>query len=112
MQTVDIHPHVIAADHTRYPLAPVGGKLSEWAAQRPVTGEQLLASMDDAGVAQAVLVQASTAHGHDNRYTADSAAAHPDRFAWVGSLDPLAPDAPDRLPYSAPQRGIAGLPPL
>ncbi|HLI27141.1 MAG TPA: amidohydrolase family protein, partial [Chloroflexota bacterium] len=109
MQIVDIHPHVIAADRARYPLAPVGGKLSEWAAQRPVTCEQLLAAMDAAGVAQAVLVQASTAHGHDNRYTADSAAAHPARFAWVGSLDPLAPDTPDQLTYWVRERGMAGL---
>jgi predicted TIM-barrel fold metal-dependent hydrolase len=43
MQIVDIHPHVIAADHARYPLAPVGDRLSEWAARRPVTCEQLLA---------------------------------------------------------------------
>ncbi|HZR97877.1 MAG TPA: hypothetical protein VFE37_04170 [Chloroflexota bacterium] len=78
MHIVDIHPHVIATDHARYPLAPVGGKLSEWAARRPVTCEQLLAAMDEAGVAQAALVQASTAHGHDNRYSADCAAAHPD----------------------------------
>jgi L-fuconolactonase len=109
MQLVDIHPHVIAADPTRYPLAPVGNQLSEWAAQRPVACEQLLAAMDEAGVAQAVLVQASTAHGHDNRYTADSAAAHPTRFAWVGSLDALAPDAPDQLTYWVRERGMAGL---
>src|SRR5258708_25295472 len=104
MQIVDIHPHVIAADYARYPLAPVGGKLSEWAAQRPVTREQLLAAMDEAGVAQAVLVQASTAHGHDNRYIADSAAANPTRFAWVGSLDAPAPDAPHRLRYWVQER--------
>lgn len=109
MQIVDIHPHVIAADHARYPLAPVGGTLSDWAARRPVTREQMLAAMDEAGVAQAVLVQASTAHGHDNRYTADSAAADPARFVWVGSLDALAPDAPDQLTYWVQERGMAGL---
>jgi len=109
MQIVDIHPHVIAADQARYPLAPVDDKLSDWAARRPATCERLLAEMDDAGVAQAVLVQASTAHGHDNRYTADSAAAHPARLTWVGSLDALAPDAPDRLKYWVQERGMAGL---
>lgn len=109
MQIVDIHPHVIAADHARYPLSPVDDMLSEWAARRPATCEQLLAAMDEAGVAQAVLVQASTAHGHDNRYTADSAAAYPARFAWVGSLDALAPDAPDQLTYWVQERGMAGL---
>ncbi len=109
MQIVDIHPHVIAADHARYPLTPVEGRMSVWAQERPVTCEQLLAAMDEAGVAQAVLVQASTAHGHDNRYTADCAAAHPARFAWVGSLDALAPDTPDQLSYWVRERGMSGL---
>src|SRR5262245_8432865 len=65
--------------------------------------------MDEAGVAQAVLVQASTAHGYDNRYTADSAAAHPARFAWVGTLDALAPDTPDQVTYWVREHGMAGL---
>jgi predicted TIM-barrel fold metal-dependent hydrolase len=65
--------------------------------------------MDVAGVAQAALVQASTAHGHDNRYTADCAAVYPDRFTWVGSLDALAPDAPEQLTYWVRERGMSGL---
>jgi L-fuconolactonase len=109
MATIDIHPHVIATDHARYPLCPLEGRMSEWAKERSVTSEQLLAAMDDAGVDQAVLVQASSAHGYDNSYTADSAAAQPDRFAWVGGLDALAPDAPDVLTYWVRERGMAGL---
>jgi L-fuconolactonase len=109
MTIVDIHPHVVAADHARYPLAPVEGGLSEWARERPVTCEELLAAMDAAGVDQAVLVQPSTAHGFDNRYTADSAAAHPDRLGWVGTLDALAAETPDQLTYWVRERGMAGL---
>ncbi|HEY7062559.1 MAG TPA: amidohydrolase family protein [Chloroflexota bacterium] len=109
MTVVDTHCHVVAADHARYPLAPAEGRISEWAEQRPVTAEQLLAAMDAAGVDGAVLVQASTAHGFDNRYTADSAAAHPERFAWVGTLDALAPETPDQLTRWVRERGLAGL---
>ncbi|HZR97509.1 MAG TPA: amidohydrolase family protein [Chloroflexota bacterium] len=109
MTVVDIHPHVIAADHACYPLAPVAGGLSAWARERPVTCEQLLAAMDAAGVDQAALVQAATAHGYDNRYTADSAAAHPARLTWVGTLDTLAPETPDQLTYWVRERGMAGL---
>jgi L-fuconolactonase len=109
MLVIDIHPHVIAEDHVRYPLAPVEGKLSAWARERPVTCAQLLAAMDAAGVDQAVLVQASTAHGYDNRYTADSAAAHPHRLTWVGTLDALAAETPDLLGYWVRERGMAGL---
>ena len=30
MITIDIHPHIIASDTTRYPLAPLGGHQSDW----------------------------------------------------------------------------------
>ncbi|MBX6748705.1 MAG: amidohydrolase [Micromonosporaceae bacterium] len=108
MSIIDIHPHVIAADTARYPLAPLGGTVSGWAASRPVTTEQLLALMDANGVDKAVLVQASTAYGYDNSYVADSSAAHPDRLLAVGCFDPLAADAPDRLAYWVQERGLVG----
>jgi predicted TIM-barrel fold metal-dependent hydrolase len=106
---VDTHAHVVATDHTRYPLVPVAGRISEWVQQRAVTREQMLAAMDAAGVDGAVLVQASTAHGFDNRYTAESAAAHPDRLTWVGTLDALAPETPDALSGWVGDCGMAGL---
>lgn len=49
--------------------------------------------MDAAGIAKAVVVQASTVYGHDNRYVVDVVRAHPGRFAGVYSIDALAPDA-------------------
>ena len=109
MDIVDIHPHVIASDTQRYPLVPVGGKISDWAVKRPVTGEQYLAAIDQAGIAQAALVQASTAHGYDNTYTADVVAGHPDRFAGVCCIDAMAPDAPAQLTYWVQERGMSGL---
>ncbi len=96
---IDIHPHIIAADTKRYPLAPLGGHQSDWSRTRPVTTEQMLAAMDKAGVAKAAIVQASTCYGHDNSYVADAVAAHPDRFTGVFSVDVLAPDAPARIRY-------------
>ena len=94
---IDIHPHIIASDTKRYPLAPLGGHQSDWSRTRPVTTEQMLAAMDKAGVAKAAIVQASTCYGHDNSYVADAVAAHPDRFTGVFSVDVLAPDAPERM---------------
>ncbi len=96
---IDIHPHIIAADTKRYPLAPLGGHQSDWSRTRPVTAEQMIAAMDQAGVAKAAIVQASTCYGHDNSYVADAVAAHPDRFTGVFSVDVLAPDAPARIRY-------------
>ena len=74
---IDIHPHIIADDTVRYPLAPLGGHQSDWSRTRPVTTEQMIAAMDKAGVAKSAIVQASTCYGHDNSYVADAVAAHP-----------------------------------
>jgi L-fuconolactonase len=94
---IDIHPHIIADDTKRYPLAPLGGHQSDWSRTRPVTTEQMIAAMNKAGVAKAAIVQASTCYGHDNSYVAAAVAAHPDRFTGVFSVDVLAPDAPERM---------------
>jgi L-fuconolactonase len=106
---IDIHPHVLSADRSAYPLAPLGGSVSGWASTRPVTAEQLLAAMDEAGVAKAALVQASTAYGYDNRYVLDSAARYPDRFAAVACVDPLAPDAARTVGKLAGHPRLAGI---
>ena len=108
MKAIDIHPHIIAADNARYPLAPLGGHQSDWSRTRPVTLEQLIAAMDTAGVQKAAIVQASTCYGHDNSYVADAVAAYPKRFTGVFSVDVLAPDAPERMRYWR-GKGLTGL---
>jgi predicted TIM-barrel fold metal-dependent hydrolase len=94
---VDTHSHVIADDLERFPPAPMGGKQSDWSRVRPVTGDGMLAAMREAGVAQSVLVQASTCYGHDNRYVAECTQAHPAQFAGVFSVDFTSADAPARI---------------
>jgi L-fuconolactonase len=93
----DTHTHVISPDSAKYPVAPTGGKQSDWSIERPVSYAQLLEAMDIAGVAKAVVVQASTAYGNDNSYAAEAIKAHPDRFKGVFSADVLAKDAVDQL---------------
>jgi L-fuconolactonase len=93
LKVIDTHCHVVSPDRVRYPLAPLGGKQSDWSSERPTTPEQLIAAMDEAGVARAAVVQASTAYGHDSSYLADSIARFPTRFTGVFSLDPLDPEA-------------------
>jgi L-fuconolactonase len=104
----DIHTHVIASDRARYPLAPFGGKQSDWSRTRPVSAEALLAEMDAAGVAKSAVVHASTAYGTDNSYLADSVAAHPDRFTGVFSIDLFAADALAQFQRWI-DRGLTGL---
>jgi predicted TIM-barrel fold metal-dependent hydrolase len=105
---IDIHPHIIADDTKRYPLAPLGGHQSDWSRTRPVTTEQMIAAMDKAGVAKAAIVQASTCYGHDNSYVADAVAAYPSRFTGVFSVDVLAPDAAERMRHWV-SRGLTGM---
>lgn len=108
MDIVDSHCHIISPDTDHYPRKPVGGKQSTWASTRPVTAEDMVRLMDQAGVSQAVLVQATTCYGYDNSYVIDSAQRWPDRFVAVGTFDPLAADAPERLAKEV-AAGLAGV---
>ena len=105
---IDVHPHVIAADTRRYPLAPLGAQQSEWSRARPVSFEKMLGAMSEAGIAKAALVQASTCYGHDNSYLAAAVAAHPERFAGIFSVDVFQPEAPERIRCWL-RRGLTGL---
>ncbi|WP_296557402.1 amidohydrolase family protein [Pigmentiphaga sp.] len=107
-RVVDIHPHIISTDTQAYPRDPLWGRQSSWSQERPASTEQLLRAMDEAGVARAAIVQASTCYGYDNSYVADAVAAHPDRFTGVFSVDMLAADAPARIRHWAGS-GLTGL---
>jgi predicted TIM-barrel fold metal-dependent hydrolase len=109
VDVVDAHCHIISHDLDRYPRAPIGGRQSDWAASRPVTAEQMLEGMDATGIARSVLVQATTNYGYDNSYVQDTSRRHQDRFAAVGTVDPLRPDAPRALQTAIEQDGLAGV---
>ena len=105
---VDTHTHVVADDEARYPLTPLeptGG----WYREVPYTVEGLLALMDGAGVDRAVLVQAVSAYGNDNRYVADAARAHSGRCTSVACLDPSDPHAVPDLRRLVEEQGVRGL---
>jgi predicted TIM-barrel fold metal-dependent hydrolase len=97
LDVIDSHTHVISADADRYPPAPLGGHQSDWSKARPVNHDALVAAMDQAGIAQAVVVQASTVYGHDCRYLVEAVRAHPKRLVGVFSIDPLADDAVEQM---------------
>lgn len=105
---VDIHPHIISDDESRYPPAPLFGKRSDWSQERPSTVATLISAMDEAGVAKAAVVHSSTTYGFDNSYVVDGCAQYPDRLVAVGSVDVLQPDAVDTIRMWV-DRGLAGL---
>lgn len=105
---IDIHPHIVSPDTKKYPLDPLGGTQSTWSTERPTTYHQLLAAMDEAGVAKAAIVHSSTAYGYDNSYVADAVEAVPERFTGVYSIDVLASDAVKTFNYWL-GRGCTGM---
>jgi predicted TIM-barrel fold metal-dependent hydrolase len=108
MPLIDIHPHVISTDTTRFPLSPIGGHQSDWSQERPVSYDEMIATMDKAGVAKSAVVQASSAYAFDNSYVAAAVAAHPKRFTGVFSVDVLAPDAVDKMKFWM-SKGLTGM---
>ncbi|WP_020651388.1 amidohydrolase family protein [Massilia niastensis] len=86
---IDIHPHIVSDDETRYPPAPLFGKRSDWSKEHPNTVEDLIAAMDEAGVAKAAVVHSSTTYGFDNSYVLDGCSKYPERLVAVGSVDML-----------------------
>jgi L-fuconolactonase len=108
MALIDIHPHVVSADTKRFPLAPIGGHQSDWSQQRPVSYDEMIAAMDQAGVAKSAVVQASSAYAFDNSYVAAAVAAYPKRFTGVFSVDVLAPDAVEKMKYWI-AKGLTGM---
>lgn len=107
MKLLDTHTHVISPDTVQYPTNPIGGHQSEWSQVRPVDAEGLLRAMDAAGIERAVVVQASTVYGHDNRYVTDSVHRYRDRFVGVYSLDAMAADAVEKIQHFQSQ-GLLG----
>ncbi len=105
---IDIHPHIISKDEKKYPITPIGGKRSVWSAERPIDFENLVASMDAAGVDKAAIVHSSTTYGYDNTYMCDAIAAMPKRFTGVGSVDFAAPDASEKIRFWQ-TKGVTGL---
>jgi predicted TIM-barrel fold metal-dependent hydrolase len=106
---VDTHPHILAGDDSRYPVDPIGGVQSAWSKGVRFGAHDLIALMDDAGVAGATVVQASTVYGDDNTLVADGVAAFPARLAGVGGIDPRTPDARERLAYWVRERKLTGM---
>lgn len=85
----------------------MGGKQSDWS-KRPLTDAGMLQAMRDAGIAQSVLVQASTCYGLDNSYVAACVQRHPRQFAGVFSADLTSADAIERISHWM-QAGLSGV---
>jgi L-fuconolactonase len=89
---VDSQAHVVSPDQDTYPLNPpevdpLGTASTRWFDTPGLAVEDLIRRMDGTGIERAVLVQAFSSYQYDNRYTADAAAANPDRMASSCIID-------------------------
>lgn len=108
MPIVDIHPHIVSEDTTRYPITPIGGNRSDWSHERSVEFETLWTAMNEAGVDLAAIVHSSTTYGFNCDYVADSVAKHPERLTGVFSINVLEPDNLEKMKYWY-GRGLSGM---
>ena len=104
MLIVDSQVHVWGAETPERPW-PVGH--AEPQKPYPVTGDMVLAAMDEAGVDRVVLVPPSW-EGDRNDVALEAARLHPDRFAVMGRLPLQTPD-PAAVANWKSQPGMLGM---
>jgi L-fuconolactonase len=103
MAVIDAQVHAYERNHPGRPWAATLHGPSE------VTGDQLVAAMDDVGVDGAVLVSAFTMYRYDASYAISVRNTHPTRFALVKPVDPTDPAVADTIAAWADVEGAVGV---
>ena len=73
-----------------------------------VTGDQMVAAMDEVGVDGAILVSPYSMYRYDASYAVEVHARHPDRFGMVKPFDPRAVDVAEQVEEWARRDGVVG----
>lgn len=96
MEIVDAQVHVWEHHNARHPWDAAHLRAVGWQhfAEDQVTADDLIRSMDEAGVAAALVVTPQI-YGSDNGYSLAAAERYPGRLAVVGRIDPTSPDVED-----------------
>jgi len=74
-----------------------------------LTGDQMVAAMDEVGVDGAVLVSPFSMYRYDASYAMEVYAAHPSRFRLVKPVDPIDPRVADTIADWASTKGTVGI---
>ena len=74
-----------------------------------VTGDQMVAAMDEVGVDGAVLVSPFSMYRYDASYALEVFAKHPSRFRLVKPVDPTDPRVADMIAAWAATKGTVGI---
>ena len=103
MPTVDVQVHVYERNHTGRPWAATLHGPSE------VTGDQMVAAMDEVGVDGAILVSPYTQYRYDASYALEVRNKHPGRFAVGKPVDPADPKVADTIADWKKTPGTVGI---
>ncbi|HET6306044.1 MAG TPA: amidohydrolase family protein, partial [Rhodopila sp.] len=74
-----------------------------------VTGDEMVAAMDEVGVDGAIFISAFGLYGYDGGYAAQTQRAHPNRFAIVKPVDPDSPSVADVIAEWNQTPGAVGI---
>jgi len=100
---IDAQVHAYERDHPERPWTNVLHGPPE------VTGDQMVAAMDEVGVDAAILVSPWTMYRFDASYAVDVQSAHPTRFALVKPIDGRAGDIDATIGAWSEQPGAVGV---
>lgn len=103
MVTIDSQVHTYERDHPGRPWVSVLRGPPE------VTGDQMVAAMDAAGVDGALLVSPFAMYRYDASYALRVHAAHPGRFGLIKPVDPADPGVADTIAEWAATKGTVGV---
>jgi predicted TIM-barrel fold metal-dependent hydrolase len=101
--TIDAQVHAYERNHPDRPWAAV------LAGPPEVTGDQMVAAMDAAGVDGAILVSPFTLYRYDPSYALEVYAKHPGRFALVKPVAPSDPAVAETVAEWAATPGTVGV---
>jgi L-fuconolactonase len=100
---IDVQVHVYERNHPGRPWHAVLHGPPE------VTGDQMVAAMDEVGVDGAILVSPYTQYRYDASYALEVRARHPDRFAVVKPVDPTDPGVGETIADWKKTPGTVGI---
>jgi len=103
MPTIDSQVHAYERNH---PGRPWAGNL---VGPAEVTGDQMVAAMDEVGVDGALLVSPFSMYRYDARYAVTVYAAHPRRFRLIKPVDTTDPGIADTIAGWAATPGAVGV---
>ena len=103
MPTIDVQVHAYERNHPGRPWR------DHLAGPPEVTGDQMVAAMDEVGVDGALLVSPFSLYGYDASYAIEAHKKHPGRFALIKPVDPGDPAVADIVAEWKATKGAVGV---